>query len=453
MRVDSESPMSRRIALAGLSAFLAGCSRVGFLAANVPAVFGAYKRHPDIAYGSGAQHRLADVYEPRRAAGAPRPVGVFWHGGRWSAGDKADYRFVGAALAQAGYIAVLPNYRHYPQVKMPGFMDDTAQAALWSAAHAGEFGADPKRLYLMGHSAGAHMAVLVTLDARYFAATGRPAPRIAGVIGLSGPYDFLPLREADVQDMFGPPPIYPQSQPINFVRADAPPMLLVHGLDDTTAWPKNSRNLAAALSALGVPVTLKLYPKTAHVVTVAALTLLLRQAGASLADTTAFIPAREHGRSLLFAVAGAAIWQTLSEAIRQKGLQRGSPSLANRRSASGSSPAQHVEHRANAARGGDLNGAADSAADRRRIDLVGVGLLHQLPAAHAAHRRENDHHVLQRYRHGVLENVLEQFAPVAQPQIIQQRLHDGGMAGIANGAVIEVAHLAGQGLAQCAEAA
>jgi acetyl esterase/lipase len=186
-------------------------------------------------------------------------------------------------------VAVLPNYRHYPQVKMPGFMDDTAQAALWSVAHAGEFGADPQRLYLMGHSAGAHMAALATLDSRYFAAAGQPAPRIAGVVGLSGPYDFLPLREADVQDMFGPPQIYPQSQPINFVRADAPPMLLVHGLEDTTAWPKNSRNLAAALSALGVPVTLKLYPKVAHVATVAALTLLLRGWAPTLADITEFI--------------------------------------------------------------------------------------------------------------------------------------------------------------------
>ena len=261
---------------------------LGILAANAPSVFGAFKRHANVAYGPGPQHRL-DVYAPDQADGAPRPLVVFWHGGRWSGGDKADYRFVGAVLAQSGYVAVLPNYRHYPQVKMPGFMDDTVQAALWSVAHAGEFGADPQRVYLMGHSAGAHMAALVTLDSRYFAAAGQPAPRIAGVIGLSGAYDFLPLREADVQDMFGPPQIYPHSQPINFVRSDAPPMLLVHGLDDTTAWPKNSRNLAAALSAVGVPVTLKLYPRVAHVATVAALTLLLRGWAPTLADITAFI--------------------------------------------------------------------------------------------------------------------------------------------------------------------
>jgi acetyl esterase/lipase len=280
--------MSRRIALAGLSALVAGCTRLGFLAANVPAVFGSYKRHANIAYGIDPQHRL-DVYVPDKAAGVPRAVVVFWHGGRWRFGDKADYRFVGAALAESGYIAVVANYRHYPQVKMPGFMDDAARAALWAAAHADEFGGDRQRLYLMGHSAGAHLAALVTLDTRYFAAGAQPAPHIAGVIGLSGPYDFLPLLEPDVQDMFGPPQIYPQSQPVNFIRADAPPMLLVHGLDDDTVRPKNSRNLAGKLTALGVPVTLKLYPKIAHADTVAALTTLLRGRAPTLADITAFI--------------------------------------------------------------------------------------------------------------------------------------------------------------------
>jgi poly(3-hydroxybutyrate) depolymerase len=166
---------SRRTLLAGLAAlFLEGCSRLGFLAANAPAVFGSYKRHANIAYGPDPKHRL-DVYMPQGAAAASRPVVVFWHGGRWREGDKSDYRFVGAALAECGYVAVIANYRHYPQVKMPGFMDDAAQAASWADAHAGEFGGARERLYLMGHSAGAQLAALVTLDPRYFAATGRAA--------------------------------------------------------------------------------------------------------------------------------------------------------------------------------------------------------------------------------------------------------------------------------------
>jgi acetyl esterase/lipase len=289
MSADSEDRVSRRTALAGVSAlFLAGCERLGFFAANAPAAFGSYKRHANIAYGPDPQQRL-DVYVPDGNAPKPRPVIVFWHGGRWRYGDKADYRFVGAALAESGYLTLVANYRHYPQVKMPGFMQDAAQAALWAVTHANEYGADPKRLYLMGHSAGAHLAALVTLDMRYFASAAQSAPHIAGVIGLSGPYDFLPLLEPDVQDMFGPPPLYPESQPINFVRRDAPPMLLVHGLNDATVRPKNSINFAAALRAQSAPVTLKLYPRLSHTDTVAALTALLRGRAPTLADIRAFV--------------------------------------------------------------------------------------------------------------------------------------------------------------------
>ena len=303
MSADSSKRMSRRIALGGLIAALAaGCTRLGFVAANLPAAFGAHKRHADIPYGTDPQHRL-DVYVPDKVSPEPRPVVLFWHGGRWRYGDKSDYRFVGAALAESGYVAVVANYRHYPEVKMPGFMDDAAQASVWASAHAREFGGDPERLYLMGHSAGAHLAALVTLDPRYFAAAGE-TPHIAGVIGLSGPYDFLPLLEEDVQDMFGPPPLYPDSQPINFVRAGAPRMLLVHGLADDIVLPKNSRSLAAGLSALRVPVTLKLYPKLSHADTVAVLTTLLRGRAPVLADITAFVDQQPQAA---LAAAGAVI--------------------------------------------------------------------------------------------------------------------------------------------------
>jgi acetyl esterase/lipase len=284
-------PVSRRTALTGLVTLMAsGCSRMAFFAVNAPAVFGPYKRHGNLAYGTDPQHHV-DVYVPDRPAQSPRPVVVFWHGGRWETGDKSDYRFVGAALAESGCVAVIANYRHYPQVKMPGFMDDAARAAQWTAAHAAEFGADPNRLFLMGHSAGAHMAALLALDLRYLRAAGA-VPSIAGVIGLSGPYDFLPLLEADVQDMFGPPELYPESQPINYVRADAPPMLLVHGLKDETVWPKNSRNLASALGARGVPVTLKLYPKLLHADTVGALSAPIRGRAPTLADIQDFVSGR-----------------------------------------------------------------------------------------------------------------------------------------------------------------
>jgi acetyl esterase/lipase len=257
---------------------------------NVPAVFGDYTRHTDVRYaeGAGAAHEL-DVYVPDKPAAGARPLVVFWYGGRWTDGDKSDYRFVGAALASLGCVAMLPNYRHYPEVKLAGFMADAAEATHWAVAHARDYGADPSRLFLMGHSAGAHIAALLALDTRYLGADGRAVPSIEGVIGLSGPYDFLPLTDADTEDMFGPPENYPESQPIHFARAGAPPMLLIHGAADTTVLPKNSVNLAAALRARGDAVTLKLYPKLRHADTVAAMSLPARGRAPTLPDVAAFI--------------------------------------------------------------------------------------------------------------------------------------------------------------------
>jgi len=278
----------RRAAAAVLySLTLGGCVGIGLFSANLPAFFGRYTRTADIAYGTDPQQRL-DVYKPSEIRPAA-PIIVFWHGGRWSFGDKKQYRFVAAALCSLGYVAVLPNYRHYPQVKMAGFMLDASLAAAWAADHAKDLGADPGRLYLMGHSAGAQIAALLALDQRYLAAIGRSGMPVAGVIGLSGPYDFLPLTEDDTRDMFGPPAAYPQSQPINFARTGAPPMLLIHGGADQTVWPKNSRNLAAALLAKGNAVTLKIYPKLEHADTVAALSIPARRRAPALADIAAFV--------------------------------------------------------------------------------------------------------------------------------------------------------------------
>ncbi len=279
--------------------------KLAFLVVNAPAAFGPYRRRTDLVYGPDPRHRL-DLYLPKRPSSSPMPLIVFWHGGRWTIGDKSEYRFVAAALAELGYATAMPNYRRYPQVKMPGFMEDAARAASWASDHAHEFGADARRLYFMGHSAGAHIAALVALDGRYFASLGRPPPRVAGVIGLSGPYDFLPFREDDLRDMFGPPALYPASQPINFVTGAAPPMLIVHGDKDTMVAPHNSRNLAAVLRGRGVPVTLKMYPRLMHADTVAALSLPARRRAGTLADIAAFVDSTKSQAAFDAAAAGVA---------------------------------------------------------------------------------------------------------------------------------------------------
>lgn len=260
-----------------------------FLLVNLPARFGSHRHIRHHAYGPLSEHRL-DLYLPGSEAQAARPLIVFWHGGRWSFGDKDQYRFVGAALAAWGCVVAVPNYRHYPQVRMDGFLGDAALAAAWALEHAVRYGADPLRVYLMGHSAGAHLAAMLALDRRYLKAAGvSDASPLAGVIGLSGPYDFLPLEEADVQDMFGPPDRYPQSQPINYVSAAAAPMLLVHGLEDDTVRPKNARNLAARLKSAQVPVSLVLYQNVAHAGTVAALSPLAFGMPDVAAEIAAFV--------------------------------------------------------------------------------------------------------------------------------------------------------------------
>jgi acetyl esterase/lipase len=278
---------------------------LALLAVNVPATFGAYRRRADIAYGPDGRHRL-DVYLPARSAAEPAPLIVFWHGGRWTSGDKVEYRFVGAALAELGYVTVIPNYRRYPVVKLRGFMEDAARAVAWAFEHAPDFGADAGRLYTMGHSAGAHIAALLTLDSRYFAAVGRNTPRITGLIGLSGPYDFLPLKEDDVKDMFGPPERYADSQPVNFVRADSPPALLIHGSKDQMVSPHNASSLATALNAHGVAATLRLYAHSGHADTVAALSLPARRRAATLADIATFVNTSKSQAALDATTAGIA---------------------------------------------------------------------------------------------------------------------------------------------------
>jgi acetyl esterase/lipase len=220
--------------------------------------------HTGIAYAPGARRTL-DVYAPKRQA-APAPVVVFFYGGGWVSGEKAMYRFVGAALAEAGVVAVVPDYRLYPGVRFPAFVQDAAQAVAWAHAQAAQYGGDPNRLFLMGHSAGAQIATLLALDAEYLTAAGlSPRRDLCGVIGLAGPYDFLPFADPAVDAIFGPKAGWARAQPITFVAADAPRMLLLAGQSDGTIDPRNTVRLAAGLRAAGANAEAALYPSVSHI--------------------------------------------------------------------------------------------------------------------------------------------------------------------------------------------
>lgn len=282
--------LPRGLLLAGSAALaLAGCSGASLLNAVIPG--SAYQLHSGLAYGA-LPGQLLDVYLPRQpwSGAGPRPTVVFLHGGRWETGDRSMYKFVAEALASRGWVAVVPDYRKYPAVRWPVFVEDCADAVEWTGRHAAEWGGSAGRVVLMGHSAGAHIAALIALDPRY-AARMPSVPRLAGVVGLAGPYDFLPLTDADLQDLFGSAADLRDTQPVHYARAGAAPMLLLHGEDDQTVWPRNTHHLAAALRAAGSPVQEILYPGIDHVRLVVALARPFRARYRVLDDIAGFVDA------------------------------------------------------------------------------------------------------------------------------------------------------------------
>jgi acetyl esterase/lipase len=265
---------------------LTACSSLSFGIANLPARFARVHRDAGVSFGPEAWQKL-DVYRPAHAD-AVKPVIVFWYGGSWTHGTRQEYRFVGAALAGLGYVVVLPDYRLYPQVRFPAFLEDAAQAVAWVQRHAGDYGGDPHRLVLMGHSAGAHMAAMLALNPHYLRQAGADPHDVRGLIGLSGPYELTP-NDATLHEIFAAPYTPHDWQVLPYVSAQAPPTLLIQGGADEFVWPRNSEHLAAALRAQGVPVVLKIYAGRGHAATVAALAWVLRWRSPTLTDIGAFL--------------------------------------------------------------------------------------------------------------------------------------------------------------------
>lgn len=244
-------------------------------------------------YGSGPRHGL-DIFTPAGARNAP--VVVFFYGGNWQSGDKDTYRFVGASLADRGYVAVIPDYRVYPEVRFAGFMHDGAQAVAWVKRKIGRFGGDPNRVFLAGHSAGAHIAAMLTLDEHWLANVGLDSRRdIASLIGVAGPYDFLPLHDDTLKIIFSGGDLK-RTQPIDFVSGHEPAAFLVAGRRDEIVDPGNTTRLAARLRANGDEVTAIEYPGIGHMAIVGAFAPVLRPLAPLLKDIDAFIAAHAGSR-------------------------------------------------------------------------------------------------------------------------------------------------------------
>ena len=290
------SQLPRRSLFAMLPALLTACSAVDVLNATVPD--DTYRGKADVAYGGLPRQKL-DVYMPAQpiADGAlavgGAPLVVFFYGGSWSAGNRADYRFVGEALASQGIVAVVADYRLSPEVRYPVFVQDSALAVRWAFDNAQKYGADPERIFVMGHSAGAYNAAMLALDKRWLGAVGLSPAKLAGWIGLAGPYDFLPIGDRKTQVAFEWPNTPPDSQALFHAgssTAASPPALLLAPLNDSLVNTQRSTvGMANRLKSSGVRVQSELFDTVSHITIVATMASVLRGRAPVLERVVGFV--------------------------------------------------------------------------------------------------------------------------------------------------------------------
>jgi len=282
--------MNRRtVFAAAASSLAAACSPISAFNRFSPKD-PARRQAQGVAFGDHPRQRL-DVYSPRLHPETPAPVLVFFYGGGWDSGRRQDYGWAAQAFAARGFVTVIPDYRVAPEVVFPAFVEDGAAAVAKAREIAPRFGGDPDRIVLVGHSAGAYIAVFLALADAYLRRAGVDPKAIRAAAGLAGPYDFYPFDVPSSIAAFGRAPDPRATQPINFTRADAPPLFLATGDRDATVAPYHSQRLAAKQQALGAETELKVYPRLDHVEIVLALSRLFRGKAPVLDDVTAFLKA------------------------------------------------------------------------------------------------------------------------------------------------------------------
>ena len=274
-----------RLCALALVLLLSGCASTVSLLANGPTEFDRVDRHGDLPYGQDKRQRL-DIYAPRQAQN--RPVVVFWYGGSWVKGQKSQYRFVGTTLAERGIVTVIADYRLYPQVHFPAFDEDGARAVAWVEQHVQEYGGDPHRIVLMGHSAGGHTAAFLALDHAFLEKCGADPRDIAGLVGLSGTYELVPGTDEE-RATFPPPYTEKDWQPIRFVDAQSPPTLLLHGSDDKEVLPQEAIDLKDEMLRQHLRVDLHIYPHRGHGDTVASFAPVARWRTSAVKDVVTFV--------------------------------------------------------------------------------------------------------------------------------------------------------------------
>jgi arylformamidase len=235
----------------------------------------------DIPYAEPADPRqVLDIYAPPNAKDLP--VVVWIHGGGWQAGDKTSVQEKPRAFVDKGLLFVAMNYRLLPKVAMGDIVRDIAKSIRWVHDHISEHGGDPKRLLVMGHSAGAQLAALICTDDRYLKAEGLSLAIIKGCVPVDGDtFDVpaiietaetrrrvhgLPQATFGHREKFGnDPEKHRDFSAVTHVARDKgiPPFLIIHVAEhpDTTA---QAQRLAAALSGAGIQARLLGGKDTTH---------------------------------------------------------------------------------------------------------------------------------------------------------------------------------------------
>lgn len=273
--------------LAALSALAyASCAPVDLLNGLTPnAAFNVSKNE---AYGPLPEQAL-DVYIPKDPK-PDAPLVMFVYGGGWNSGTKDIYKFMGQSFTQQGYTTVIPNYRTYPDVIYPDFVDDTAKAVAYT------YQTYKKPMVIIGHSAGAHIASLLALDSRYLAAHElRACDVFTGWVGLAGPYDFK-IYEEPYLSIFPAALRETEIQPISYAANSSVPAMVITGTDDETVGPDQTARMADALRAAPLadhaPVTYKAYEGVDHLEIMLRLSKVLRNDGQVHTDVMDFVNKR-----------------------------------------------------------------------------------------------------------------------------------------------------------------
>ena len=283
MTISSKTHFVCPLILAMLMTLLTACSGTSIL--NTLNNAGGYRSQKDIAYGEQARQQL-DVYQPRKGAG--KCVVMFVYGGSWEDGSKDDYGFVGAALARRGYTVLIPDYRLYPQVTYPAFVEDIALAL---ASEPVQQLIQSRKLVMMGHSAGAMIAGLVSYNPDYLQAMDLSPDMIDAYVSLAGPHDyFLPTQNTQWTRIFGEDQDEQvKALTVNHIHPDNPPSLIVHASDDEIVTSRSAHSLAQKLTQAGVPNTKLIYDSGGHVRIAAAMGRPLGFLAPTLDDVDGFL--------------------------------------------------------------------------------------------------------------------------------------------------------------------